>query len=95
MFDFLGMNYYIKSSKLVFCDMKAIVSEKGQVTIPKALRTKLGIQHGTVLEFDAVEGKLIAVKSSREQDPVSAVTGVIRKNVDVDAYIRKSRGPEP
>ncbi|MDB6036763.1 MAG: transcriptional regulator, AbrB family [Verrucomicrobiales bacterium] len=42
--------------------MDSIVSEKGQVTIPKELRDQLGIRHGTVLEFSATGGKLIAAK---------------------------------
>ena len=42
--------------------MKAIVSEKGQVTIPKACRDRLGLQAGSVLDFEAREGKLVAVK---------------------------------
>jgi AbrB family looped-hinge helix DNA binding protein len=42
--------------------MKAIVSEKGQITIPKAVREKLGIRVGTVLEVTAVEGQLVAWK---------------------------------
>ena len=39
--------------------MKATVAERGQVTIPKELRDKLGIQAGTVLTFSAENGKLI------------------------------------
>jgi antitoxin PrlF len=46
--------------------MKAIVSEKGQVTIPKGIRDRLGIRPGTVLEFEAAAGKLVAVKTSGE-----------------------------
>jgi len=42
--------------------MKTIVSEKGQITIPKAIRDKMGIKTGTVLEIEAVEGKIIALK---------------------------------
>lgn len=42
--------------------MKAIVSEKGQVTIPKVCRDRLGLHAGSVLEFETREGKLIAVK---------------------------------
>ncbi|MGA2263088.1 MAG: AbrB/MazE/SpoVT family DNA-binding domain-containing protein [Acidobacteriota bacterium] len=46
--------------------MKAIVSEKGQVTIPKACRDRLGLQTGSVLDFEARKGKLIAVKRQPE-----------------------------
>jgi AbrB family looped-hinge helix DNA binding protein len=42
--------------------MKSIVSEKGQVTIPKPLRDRLGLAPGTELEFEAVDGKLVARK---------------------------------
>ena len=31
--------------------MKAKVADRGQVTIPKALRDRLGIRPGTVLDF--------------------------------------------
>lgn len=42
--------------------MNTIVSEKGQVTLPKAVRDELGIRPGTVLEFVAIHGKLVASK---------------------------------
>ena len=42
--------------------MKTIVSEKGQITIPKAVREKLGITPGTVLEVETEKGRLVAVK---------------------------------
>ena len=44
--------------------MRSAVSEKGQVTIPKALREKLGIRPGTVLTFSTHQGELIARKIS-------------------------------
>jgi AbrB family looped-hinge helix DNA binding protein len=40
--------------------MKAKVAERGQVTIPKALRERLGIVPGTVLDFFEEQGRLIA-----------------------------------
>ena len=39
--------------------MKAKVAERGQVTIPKRLRDRLGIRPGTVLEFAEEQGKLV------------------------------------
>ncbi len=50
------------------------VTEKGQVTIPRAIRKKLGIEAGTRLRFETDGDKLIAIKET-VQDPVSAVFG--------------------
>jgi antitoxin PrlF len=71
--------------------MKARVAERGQVTIPKRLRDKLGVKPGTVLEFIEEDGRLIAVKSSGA-DPVSEVYGCLGKKIDSDAVIAQIRG---
>jgi AbrB family looped-hinge helix DNA binding protein len=71
--------------------MKAIVSEKGQVTIPKALRARLGLNPGVVLEFEAEAGRLIARKS-QVKDPVDAAWGVLDLDEPVDAYLDRTRG---
>ena len=42
--------------------MEAKITSKGQVTVPKACRDKLGLRTGTILDFDAVDGVLIARK---------------------------------
>ena len=73
--------------------LKAIVSRKGQVTIPKVIRTRLGLAPGTVLEFEAESGALVARKTEKASDPVLAVTGIIERPVDVEAYLETSRGP--
>jgi len=46
--------------------MKAVVSEKGQVTIPKICRDRLGLRTGTVLDFETRDGELVAVKQQPE-----------------------------
>ena len=73
--------------------MKAIVSEKGQVTIPKPVRDRLGLKPGTTIEFHAHEGKLIGRKASPEEDPVLAVTGIVKRPLDIEGYISSLRGP--
>ncbi len=70
--------------------MKAVVAERGQVTIPKALRDRLGIRPGTALEFTAQNGVLVARKA--ETDPVSRVFGCLGGRVDTDKFIRALRG---
>jgi AbrB family looped-hinge helix DNA binding protein len=71
--------------------MKATVSEKGQVTIPKALRTKLGIRPGTVLQFEAVRGRLIAHKAA-QRDVFDEVYGTLKMEESVDEFIERIRG---
>jgi AbrB family looped-hinge helix DNA binding protein len=45
--------------------MKAKVAENGRITISRAVRDKLGIVPGTVLEVDSINGKLVATKVDR------------------------------
>lgn len=73
--------------------MKAIVSEKGQVTIPKPCRDRLGLQPGTELDFETQNGRLIAVKS-RGQDVFRKWRGrgKLPGNQSVDQYLAKARG---
>ena len=71
--------------------MKSVVSEKGQVTIPKAVRTKLGLRPGTVLEFEADRGRLIGRKASG-RDVIDEVYGSLKMDERVDEYIERVRG---
>jgi AbrB family looped-hinge helix DNA binding protein len=71
--------------------MKARVTERGQVTIPKPLRERLGVKPGTILEFSEERGRLIAVKSESD-DPVSVVYGILGKRINADAVIARLRG---
>lgn len=74
--------------------MKAVVSEKGQVTIPKPLRDRLGITPGAVLEFREDAGVLLATKAAGE-DAVTAVFGIIDANRPVDELVEEMRGRGP
>lgn len=71
--------------------MKATVGERGQVTIPKKLRDRLGIKPGMVLEFELVGGKLEAVKKS-ELDPFDQVFGCLKGIQSTDEFIEDMRG---
>lgn len=74
--------------------MKAVVSEKGQVTIPKKCREKLGLVPGTVIDFHTEAGRLVAAKVPPEDsDPVAAVTGVVPSTRSVDDLLEELRGP--
>ncbi|MBA3877499.1 MAG: AbrB family transcriptional regulator [Anaerolinea sp.] len=71
--------------------MKATVSEKGQVTIPKPLRKRLGIRPGVVLEFEAEDGRLVARKAVG-RDVVDELYGTLRMDESVDEFIEAIRG---
>jgi antitoxin PrlF len=71
--------------------MKCAVSEKGQVTIPKALRDKLGLKTGTILELETRRGLLIGRKAA-SGDPILAVTGIVKLDVPIDRYLEELRG---
>lgn len=61
------------------------------MTIPGALRRRLGIGEGTVLEFEEEHGKLV-VRKAVTADPVSLVTGILSDRRGTDAVLRDLRG---
>lgn len=72
--------------------MTAIVSEKGQVTIPKPLRDRLGLVNGQVLAFAEEHGRLVAVKVV-DDDPIRRVAGTMDLPGGTDQFIDEIRGP--
>jgi AbrB family looped-hinge helix DNA binding protein len=71
--------------------LRAVVSEKGQVTIPKALRDRLGIRPGQALEFDEERGRLVATKALAD-DPFADVRGILQLDQPTDEFIDELRG---
>jgi AbrB family looped-hinge helix DNA binding protein len=73
------------------CVMKEKVAARGQVTIPKPLRERLGIRPGTVLEFTEEGGRLIIVKANA-QDELDRVYGTLGSGRRTDELIEELRG---
>jgi AbrB family looped-hinge helix DNA binding protein len=71
--------------------MKSVVSEKGQVTIPKRLRDRLGIRAGQALEFSEEQGRLVATKITAT-DPVGAAYGRYKSKRTTDELLTELRG---
>lgn len=71
--------------------MTSVVSEKGQVTIPKALRDRLGIRPGQALKFAEEQGRLVATKVM-VGDPVAAVYGRYKTKKSTDQIMVELRG---
>ena len=66
------------------------VGERGQVTIPKPLRRRLGIGPGTKLQFELRHGELVARMAGGE-DPLDALVG-IGVAERTDRFLRQTRG---
>ena len=71
--------------------MKTRVTERGQITIPKRVRERLGIRPGQILEVCEEDGRIVAVKSLQE-DPVESVTGILITDRTSDEILRELRG---
>jgi antitoxin PrlF len=71
--------------------MQTKISDKGQVTIPKRLRERLGIRPGDRLEFSEQDGRLVAIKVS-ERDSVAAVYGILELKETTDELLSALRG---
>lgn len=71
--------------------MKASVGERGQITIPKAIRDRLGLAAGMVLEVREEHGVIVAEKVSPE-DPVAKVRGCLKLGKSTDQVLSEMRG---
>lgn len=73
--------------------MKTTVSEKGQITIPKPLRVRLGLRKGQVLEVREERGKLVLAKR-HSRDAIDEVYGILNLGRSTDEIIEELRGGE-
>ena len=68
------------------------VGERGQVTIPKAFRTRYGVRAGQDVLFEEHEEGMLIRKMPNE-GPLRALLGLVRRKMDVDRYLEQTRGP--
>jgi AbrB family looped-hinge helix DNA binding protein len=71
--------------------MHSRISEKGQITVPKPLRERLGIRAGDRIEFTEEHGGFLAKKTT-DRDPVEAVYGILGLGESTDEVLRALRG---
>lgn len=71
--------------------MKTTVSEKGQITIPKPLRIRLGLRKGQVLEVREDNGKLVMAKLN-SSDPFEKYYGILKLGKTTDEIMTELRG---
>jgi AbrB family looped-hinge helix DNA binding protein len=65
--------------------LQSTMSSKGQLTIPAALRTALGLTEGVKVNF-VLDGKQLLLKPEL---PVSAYRGILRDLGDIDTAMPK------
>ena len=75
--------------------MEATVAERGQITLPKAVRDALGLTKGTVLKVE-LDGSRIVLRKSVD-DAISRARGKFRlpEGVTTDDVMRELRGRAP
>jgi antitoxin PrlF len=80
--------------------MKSTVSSKGQITVPKSVRTRYSLDPGTEVEFELREDGALLRKKRATRHPIWDAVGSLRgkfrwpKGIPhtVDAYIDYVRG---
>jgi antitoxin PrlF len=77
---------------LLWSEMRTRVSEKGQITVPKSLRDRLGIRPGDELDVIDDGGRLVLSRAMPD-DPVAAVYGILDTGRSTDEIIEELRGP--
>ena len=75
--------------------MDATVAERGQITLPKAVRDALGLVKGTKLKIEIDNGRIVMRKD--ESDALSRLRGRIKlpTGVSTDDVMRELRGRAP
>jgi AbrB family looped-hinge helix DNA binding protein len=67
------------------------VTQKGQVTIPKDIREKLGIRPGSSVRFRVVEGKCVVEKEIKG-NKIDKWVGYLKSKKRTDELIEELRG---
>ncbi|HEX9390155.1 MAG TPA: AbrB/MazE/SpoVT family DNA-binding domain-containing protein [Usitatibacteraceae bacterium] len=75
--------------------MEVTLGERGQITLPKAVRDELGLSKGAILTIEVDHGKLILRKNVREA--ISRIRGRFKlpEGETADEAMRDLRGRAP
>lgn len=68
------------------------ISERGQITIPKRLRDRFGMNKDVEVDITPTEHGLLIQKRAAAQHPVERVSGILDGVGDVDRYVEEIRG---
>lgn len=70
---------------------ESVLTERGQITIPKNLRDRLGLVGGTRVSFTS-SSKGLLIQKARGHFPAKEIYGSISGNSSTDGYIKELRG---
>ena len=68
------------------------ISERGQITIPKALRDRFGMDHNVEVEITPIAQGLLIQKRTAAKHPVERVYAILGEGGSTDDYIEAIRG---
>lgn len=68
------------------------ISERGQITIPKRLRDRFGMNHNVEVEMTATPDGLLIQKRTAAKHPVERVYGILGGGGSTDDYLEEVRG---
>jgi len=71
------------------------ISERGQITLPKRIRTRYGLKPNTEVEIVEINQQIVLRKKPSRELPLEAVRGVLRGHAtghSTDPIIEKLRG---
>ena len=68
------------------------ISERGQITIPKGLRDRFGMNHNVEVEITPTSKGLLIHKRTSAEHPVERVYAILGRGGDTDEYLEEIRG---
>ena len=70
------------------------ITERGQITIPKRLRLKYGLDASVEIEVVEKDNQLVIVKAPVGETPIDRIYGILQDGESSDDYIKTVRGIE-
>jgi antitoxin PrlF len=70
----------------------SVISERGQITLPKELRDRYGLVPGTKVSFCRSPRGVLIQKEKKGVQAVHEVYGIIKDDVETDDYLDLTRG---
>lgn len=68
------------------------ISERGQITIPKDLRDRFGMNHNVDVEITPTSKGLLIHKRTAAEHPVERVYAILGRAGNTDDYLEEIRG---